>query len=85
MLVRLRNNFLRFAKLSLCRLGEYHIDIFADDVPIDGSPFIARSFDVTKIRIDEFPPATLVGSPTHFLSKEKFHGMIGEMIGKLFS
>lgn len=36
---------------------------------------MARSFDVTKIRIEEFPPATLVGSPTYFLRKEYFNGM----------
>jgi len=51
------------------RVGEFHIEIFYDNIPIDNSPFISRSFDVNKIKIHDFPKSTIVDSPTYFLSK----------------
>ncbi|CAF5047612.1 unnamed protein product, partial [Rotaria sp. Silwood1] len=51
------------------RVGEIRIEIFYDNIPIDKSPFIARSFDVNQIKILNFPSSTIVGSSTYFTSK----------------
>ncbi|CAF5064725.1 unnamed protein product, partial [Rotaria sp. Silwood1] len=48
------------------RVGEIRIEIFYDNIPIDKSPFIARSFDVNQIKILNFPSSTIVGSSTYF-------------------
>lgn len=50
-------------------LGEFYIEIFYDNVQIDNSPFISRSFDIDKIKIEHFPLSTIVGSSTYFISK----------------
>jgi len=50
-------------------LGEFRIEIYYDNIQIDNSPFISRSFDVNKIKIDDFCASTIVDSPTYFISK----------------
>ncbi|CAF1278454.1 unnamed protein product [Rotaria sordida] len=48
-------------------VGEFYIEIFFDNIQIDYSPFIARSFDVNKIKVLNFPSSAIVGSSTYFM------------------
>ncbi len=56
--------------LCLICIGEFRIEILYDNIPIDNSPFLSRSFDVNKIKIQDFPSSTLLGSSTYFISNK---------------
>ncbi|CAF1661453.1 unnamed protein product, partial [Adineta ricciae] len=49
------------------RVGEFHIDVLHDDIPIDGSPFTSQSYDINKIKTFDFPSSTTVSTPTSFI------------------
>ncbi len=50
-------------------LGDFHIEVFQDDIPIDDKPNTARAFDVNKVTVYDFPSSTIVDSSTYFISK----------------
>ncbi|CAF1303393.1 unnamed protein product, partial [Didymodactylos carnosus] len=47
-------------------VGEYHIQVFHNENEADGSPYVARAFDVNKVEILAFPTTAIVGSATYF-------------------
>ncbi|CAM4749067.1 unnamed protein product [Rotaria magnacalcarata] len=49
------------------RVGEFYIEVFYDDIQIDSSPFLVRSFDANQIKILHFPSSAIVGSSTSFI------------------
>ncbi|CAF1097846.1 unnamed protein product [Rotaria sordida] len=61
----------RITKIDLNRYEVTYIpdcvEIFFDNIQIDYSPFIARSFDVNKIKVLNFPSSAIVGSSTYFM------------------
>ncbi|CAF3378932.1 unnamed protein product [Rotaria socialis] len=49
------------------RVGEFYIEIFYDNIQIDSSPFLVRSFDANQIKILHFPSSAIAGSSTSFI------------------
>jgi hypothetical protein len=50
-------------------LGDFHIQVLQDNIPIDSNTHTARAFDVNKVVIYDFPPSSIVDSSTYFISK----------------
>lgn len=50
-------------------LGDFQIEVFQDDIPIDDHEYIARVFDVNKVLVSDFPTTSMVDASTYFLSK----------------
>ncbi|CAF1398822.1 unnamed protein product [Adineta steineri] len=49
------------------RVGEFHIDVQHDDIPIDSSPFTSQSYDMNRIKTYDIPSSSTVGTPTSFI------------------
>ena len=50
-------------------LGDFQIEVFQDDIPIDDNEYIARAFDVNKVLILDFPTTSMVDASTYFMSR----------------
>ncbi|CAF1246383.1 unnamed protein product [Rotaria sordida] len=48
-------------------VGDFQIEVFHDNDPIDNNSYIARAFDINKVMIYDFPSSTVVDSPTFFI------------------
>ncbi|CAM4895437.1 unnamed protein product [Rotaria socialis] len=49
-------------------VGEFQIDISHDNIPVDDSnPYVARAFDVNKVKICDFPSTIMVDTPAYFI------------------
>lgn len=49
-------------------LGEYHINILVNGIPLDESPFITKVYDVKQIRVKEIPKG-IIGKPVTFVGR----------------
>lgn len=50
-------------------LGDFRIEVFLGDTPIENSPLTARAFDMSKVKITDFPSVAMLDSSTSFISK----------------
>lgn len=49
-------------------LGEYHINVLVNGLPLDESPFITKVYDVKQIRVKDIPKG-IIGKPVTFVGR----------------
>jgi len=50
-------------------VGDFQIEVFQDNIPIDDKPYIVHAFDINKVMVYDFPSSSIVDSATYFISK----------------
>ena len=59
----------QFFRISIFVLGDFQIEVFQDDIPIDDNTYTARAYDINQVAISDFPSTSIVDAATHFISK----------------
>jgi hypothetical protein len=77
--------FRRRVSSSVRILGDFPIEVLLGDTPVENSPFTARAFDMSKVKITDFPSVAMLDSSTSFISKGFFSSVVVLLIRSLFS